>query len=348
MNSYITYLIIAAILVAVELVYFKIADKCNIIDKPNERSSHSSIVLRGGGIIFAISILVWMVWQMALGNWGEVQEYLPFIIGLVLICGISFWDDVHSLPDSVRLVVQFVATGLMFWGLMGQGAWFMELAWYWKVVIGLVALIVFVGATDVINFMDGINGITAGYSLAVLVPLLLANRLDGFIDETFLVVAIIGVLVFSIFNFRPKGKAKCFAGDVGSIGIAFIMLFAIGRLIMQTGDVTWMVFLLVYGVDGTLTIFHRIMLHENLGQAHRKHAYQLMANELGMSHVVVSLLYMAIQLVISLGFVYLCPNSVLAHWIYLIVAGLVLVTAYVLFMKKNYHLHEEYLASLKK
>lgn len=348
MNSGITYLIIAAILIVAELLYFKIADRCNIIDKPNQRSSHTTIVLRGGGIIFAISILVWLVWQMVLGNWGTVQGYLPFIIGLVLICGISFWDDVRSLPDSVRLVVQFVATGLMFWGLMGQGAWFVELAWYWKVIIGLVALIVFVGATDVINFMDGINGITAGYSLAVLVPLLLANRMGGFIDESFLVVAIIGVLVFSWFNFRPKGKAKCFAGDVGSIGIAFIMLFAIGRLIMKTGDVTWLIFLLVYGVDGCCTILHRIMLHENLGQAHRKHAYQLMANELGMSHVVVSLFYMGLQLVISLGFIYLCPVTVLAHWIYLIVALVVLVGAYVLFMKKYYHLHEEYLASLKK
>lgn len=169
----------------------------------------------------------------------------------------------------------------------------------------------------------------------------------GFIDESFLVVAIIGVLVFSWFNFRPKGKAKCFAGDVGSIGIAFIMLFAIGRVIMKTGDVTWLVFLLVYGVDGVMTILHRIMLHENLGQAHRKHAYQLMANELGMSHVVVSLIYLGLQLVISLGFIYLCPNTVLAHWVYLVVALLVLIGAYVVFMKKYYHLHEEYLQSLK-
>ena len=160
-------------------------------------------------------------------------------------------------------------------------------------------------------------------------------------------VAIIGVLVFSIFNFRPKGKAKCFAGDVGSIGIAFIILFALGRLMLATKDVTWIVFFLVYGIDGTLTIIHRIMLHENLGQAHRKHAYQLMANELKMSHVVVSLLYMGMQLVISLGFIYLCPNTVLARWIYLVVAGVVLAGAYVAFMKKYYHLHEEYLRGLK-
>ena len=120
----------------------------------------------------------------------------------------------------------------------------------------------------------------------------------------------------------------------------------IGSLIMKTGDITWLIFLIVYGVDGCCTIVHRIMLHEHLGEAHRKHAYQIMANELGMSHVVVSLIYMAIQLVISLVMVYLIPNTVVAHWIYLVVVGIVLVAAYVLFMKKYYHLHEEYLKSL--
>ena len=160
------------------------------------------------------------------------------------------------------------------------------------------------------------------------------------------VVAIIGVLVFCLFNFHLKGKAKCFAGDVGSISIAFIMLFAIGRLVVLTQDVTYLIFLLVYGVDGCLTICHRILLHENLGEVHRKHAYQLMANELKIGHVKVSLVYMALQLAVSLGFIYLCPNTVLAHWGYLIGSGLVLAVAYVLFKKKYYHLHEEYLAGV--
>jgi len=336
------------LLIVAELVYFKIADKCNIIDKPNERSSHSTVVLRGGGVIFAFSMLVWIGLQGALGDWGVVLDYLPFLIGLVIIAGVSFIDDIHSLPDSVRLVAQFIAMGLAAWCMI-QGSKLMGLDWYWLVLIGMAALIVFVGATNVINFMDGINGITAGYSLAVLVPLFLLNNKgdEPFILNSFLGVAILGVLVFSFFNFRPRGKAKCFAGDVGSVGIAFIMLFAIGKLILQTNDITWLTFLLVYGVDGCCTIIHRIMLHENLGEAHRKHAYQLMANELGMSHVVVSLIYMAMQLVISLVMVYLIPNTPLAHWVYLIVVGLLLVGAYVLFMKKYYHLHEEYLEQLK-
>mgnify|MGYP004677777931 FL=1 len=332
------YLIIAVLLIAAELLYFRIANHFNIIDRPNERSSHSSIVLRGGGIVFTLSVIVWAVVMAVQGN--DIVPYLPFVGGLVLIAGVSFWDDVHSIPDSVRLVAQFMAMALMFWS-MGIMHWDM-----WWIV--LLALIVCVGAMNIINFMDGINGITAGYALAVLVPLLLLNRRMGFVEGSYLVVAIIGVLVFCFFNFRPKGKAKCFAGDVGSIGIAFVLLFAIGRLIVQTGDVTYLTLLLVYGVDGCCTIIHRIMLHENLGQAHRKHAYQLMANELGMSHIVVSLLYMLMQLVVSLGFIYLCPNTMLAHWGYLICVGLVLAWMYVLFMKKNYHLHEEYLKSLER
>ena len=134
---------------------------------------------------------------------------------------------------------------------------------------------------------------------------------------------------------------------MGSIGFAYILLFLIGNLVLATGDVTFLIFLLVYGVDGCLTIVHRILLHENLGEAHRKHVYQLMANELKIGHVKVSSFYALLQLVISLGFVYLCPDTVVAHWIYLISAIIVLALIYVLFKKKYYHLHEEYLASLK-
>ena len=336
-------MIIAVLLLAAELVYFKIADKCNIIDKPNERSSHSTIVLRGGGIIFSLSMIAWAVLMVVQGN--DFTPYIPFLVGLLMVAGISFVDDIHSLPDSLRMVVQIVSILLMFWSIGLFGAFD---SWIWTVLTILIALFFCVGATNIINFMDGINGITAAYGFAMLLPIALLNHNMGFIDESYLIVAIIGLIVFSIFNFRPKGKAKCFAGDVGSIGIAFIILFALGKLMLATLDVTWIVFFLVYGIDGSMTIFHRIMLHENLGQAHRKHAYQLMANELKMSHVVVSLLYMAMQLVVSLGFIYLCPNTILAHWVYLVGAAAVLAVAYVLFKMKYYHLHEDYLASLKK
>ena len=332
MSTFITYIIIAAVLVVAELVYFRIADKCNIIDKPNERSSHTRVVLRGGGIIFTIGLWIWSIWSGF--------EYPCFLAGVTLAAGVSFIDDIHSLPDSLRLVVQFASMFLVFQeiGLLHWDMW-------WIVPIALIAA---VGGTNIFNFMDGVNGITAGYSLAMLIPITMANRSMAFVEESYMIVTIIGVLVFSLFNFRPRGKAKCFAGDVGSIGMALILVFCVGRLMLVTGDITWIVLFLVYGVDGVLTICHRIMLHENLGQAHRKHAYQLMANELKMSHVTVSLIYMGLQLAVSLGYMYLIPNTIVAHWIYLVAAALILAVAYVLFKMKYYHLHEEYLASLKK
>ena len=339
MPSWSSYLLIAVLLIVAELIYFRIADHFNIIDKPNQRSSHTKVVLRGGGIIFLIGVWIWSAFFGFLYPW--------FLAAITLAAGISFVDDIHSLPDSVRLIVQFVAMGLMFYqlDLVHWNLW-------WAVIL---ALIVCVGATNIYNFMDGINGITAGYSLAVLIPLLSLNQqparigyeVGEFVENSLIIVSILSVLVFSFFNFRPKNKARCFAGDVGSVGIAFILLFIIGCVIMKTGDVTWLVFLLVYGVDGCCTIVHRIILHERLGEAHRKHTYQIMANELGMSHVIVSFIYMAVQLLISLIMVYLIPNSLVAHWIYLISVGILLVAAYVLFMKKYYHLHKEYLESLK-
>ena len=339
MNQCISFGIIFVILFCLEVVYFKIADRFNIIDKPNERSSHSSIVLRGGGIIFMLSLWIWSAFFGFQDVW--------FLLAVSLIAGVSFVDDIRSLPDSVRLVAQFAAMVMMFYQLdiLHWNMWWMV----------LVALVVCVGAADVINFMDGVNGITGAYALASLVPLALLNAGMGFVAQSLIYVVILADVVFCFFNFRPKGRAKCFAGDVGSIGVAYILLFLIGALILATGDITWLIFLLVYGVDGCLTIGHRIMLHENLGEAHRKHAYQLMANELGIGHVKVASFYALLQLAISLGFVYLCPvlarasgmGLVAWHWIYLVVALVVLAVAYVLFMRKFYHLHEEYLASLK-
>ena len=350
MNMLLVYGIITVVLILLELAYFIIAGKLNIIDKPNERSSHSTIVLRGGGVIFLIGTLIWAI-ATIFGAFGSSQLYPWFLLAVTMAAGISFVDDIHSLPDSVRLVVQFIAMGLLilqlFLSSKGESL-FGDSNLFINIVFVIIALIVCVGATNIYNFMDGINGITAGYSFAVLLPLFLVNQKVAYMPDSFLIVALLSVLIFAYFNFRPRGKAKCFAGDVGSVGMAFILLFAIGLLIVATEDITWLIFLLVYGVDGCLTIIHRFMLHEHLGEAHRKHAYQIMANELKMRHPGAALIYTGIQLIISLGFIYLIPNTVTSHWIYLLGALLMLSLIYVIFMKKYYHLHEEYLESLKK
>ena len=194
-----TLITIFLLLILLELAYFRIADRFNIIDKPNLRSSHKTIVLRGGGIIFLFGI-----WFYA-AFFG--MNYLWFILGLSLIGLVSFIDDIRSLPDSVRLVAQFAAMFLMFYQ-------FDILNWHdWWMVI--VALIVCVGIINAYNFMDGINGITGGYSIAVLLPMIYLNASDCFISQDYLYVVGLSLLVFCFFNFRKK--AKCFAGDVGSI-----------------------------------------------------------------------------------------------------------------------------------
>lgn len=349
-----TYLIIFIVLLVIELGYFRVADKFNIIDKPNERSSHKMIVLRGGGVIFTIALWIWSI------VYGFQYPWL--LAGVTLAAGVSFIDDIHSLPDSPRLVVQFVSMTMVLFAVLplaDSGVAPIDvikdhcanelakptISGLLEPVLFLIILIVAVSGTNFYNFMDGINGITGGYSLAMLFPLLLMNRKLGFMDESMLVVIGLSVVVFCIFNFRKK--AKCFAGDVGSIGIALILTFGMGRLIYTTGDITWLIFFLLYGVDGILTLFHRMMLHENLGKPHRKHAFQLMSNELKMAHTVVSLIYTLVQLAVSLTMIYLVPDTVLAHWVYFVTMCVIFVAAYILFMWKYYHLHEEYLESLK-
>lgn len=324
------YLIILAVLFVLEVCYFRLADRFNIIDKPNLRSSHTRIVLRGGGVIFTIALWIWSA------IYGFPYPWM--LAGVTLAATISFVDDIHSLRYSLRLVVQFVSMILVF---KDVGLLYWEMWW-----VVPIALIVAVGATNIYNFMDGINGITGGYSLAILIPLFLLNRKYGFMEESLLIVVALSALVFCYYNFRTN--ARCFAGDVGSIGMAIFLTFCMARLMLVTGDISWIMLILVYGVDGCMTIFHRIMLHENLGKAHRKHAYQLMANELKMKHVLVSAIYMCLQLSVSLLAIYLVPDTIAAHWIYLILVVIVAVLAYIWFIKKYYHLHEAYLEKVKK
>ena len=314
-------LIILVLLFLAELFYFKVADKYNIIDKPNERSSHTRITLRGGGVIFYFGALVYFL--------TSGFEYPWFMLALTFVAIISFIDDIRSTSQKLRLVFHFSAMALMFyqWGLF-------SLSWWWIII----ALIICIGIINAYNFMDGINGITGGYSLVVLLSLAYINEeVTPFVEQDLIYTVIMSVLVFCFFNFRKK--ARCFAGDVGSVSIAFILLFLLGKLIIQTGDFSWIILLSVYGVDSVLTIFHRLMLHENIGLPHRKHLYQLMANELRIPHVAVSVIYMVLQFLIVAGLLWLPVD----HWVYFftVIGGLAVI--YIICMYRYYPLHETYL-----
>ncbi|RZL42987.1 MAG: glycosyltransferase family 4 protein [Pedobacter sp.] len=265
----------------VELTYFKIADRFNIIDKPNARSSHQSITLRGGGIIFGLAGIIYFI----LSGF----QYPYFVIGLMAIATISFLDDILTLNNKVRLSIHLIAVLLMFyqWELFSQ-------PWYWLII----ALVFVIGTINAYNFMDGINGITGSYSLLAIGTLYYINeKVVSFTSSDLLIIIGLSLLVFNFFNFRKK--AKCFAGDVGSVSIAFIIVFLIGQLILKTGNFSYILLLLIYGVDTATTVFFRKIRKENIFEAHRSHFYQYLANQRQISHLMVSGMYFFIQLLVN-------------------------------------------------
>lgn len=311
------YIIFIILLVFAELLYFRIADHFNIIDNPNERSSHSIVTLRGGGILFWVGVLFYFL----MSGW-----YYPwFFAGLTLVAAISFADDVKLQSPIVRLVLQFI--GLLLMSIQWQ---LFDFSW----IIVVLVIVVSVGVLNAFNFMDGINGITGGYSLAVLASLWYVNNyVTAFVDNNLIYLVFLALLVFNFFNFRIK--AKCFAGDVGAVSIAFILIFILGMLIIKTGDLSYIAFLLVYGVDSVLTIVHRILLKENITEPHRMHLYQLLSNELKVPQLLVSTIYAVLQLLISFGFIMFYSVSL---W-YLVIVAVLLTVVYLIIKRKYFHLH---------
>lgn len=290
-------LIILVVLFSIEIFYFKLADKFNIIDKPNERSSHTQITIRGGGILFPIA---WIIYSVANGF-----AFPYFTMGILLVSIISFLDDRMDISSKLRLLIHLIAFTLCFFELN----LFSILPW-WAIMI---AYIISIGCVNAINFMDGINGITGLYGLSILVPIYV-YFFGKTINTHFLMYMILSILVFGFFNFRKK--AKCFAGDVGSVSLGYFLIFLLlgfmfhfwqsnqSELILNHSkyngfDIKYILFLSLYGLDSILTIIQRLYLKENIFKPHRKHLYQLLANELKIPHLLVSLMYAILQILIS-------------------------------------------------
>lgn len=280
------YIIILVLLFIIEIIYFKIADKYNIIDKPNERSSHTSITLRGGGIIFYFGALIFFI--------TSGFQYPYFFVGLTAITLISFLDDIYTLSNKIRLSIHLISMLLMFYQLQ---LFQMQL---WIIPI---ALVICIGIINAYNFMDGINGITVSNSLAALILIAFTNQQVNFVENDLIYYTILTCLVFGFFNFR--NKAKCFAGDVGSVCIAFIIVFLIALLMIKTGNIIYILFLTVYGLDTVLTILRRLSKKENIFEAHRSHLYQFFANENKTNRLLISTIYGILQLLIGGIVIYL-------------------------------------------
>lgn len=318
-----TYLFFFFLLLISELIYFGVAKRYNIVDLPNVRSSHSRPTMRGGGVVFYMGVLIY----------GFVHQfhYPWFLCGLTLLAIVSFVDDIRSVSRLLRLVLQLIAAFLTLyqWGMAGYN-------WpWWSVLAGLILC---VGIINAFNFMDGINGLTGGYSIVVLLSLSYIHAfVVPFTDPRLIWLVGLAVLVFCFFNFRRR--AVCFAGDVGSVTIAFVIVFLLGQLVLATSHLSYIVLLAVYGVDVVLTLIHRLVLGENIELPHREHLYQLLANELRMPHVFVSFVYMSVQLLVNIGAVLLIPLGY--GMIYLAGTVLALSVVYISLIRRYFHLHRK-------
>ena len=307
------FLVFVFILFILLKFYIRMAIQYNITDKPNVRSSHDSVTVRGGGIIFPLSLVIYSLLT-------ELQ-FPYFLLGLILISCVSFWDDLHTISNAIRIVIHIVSVSLLCIqsGLTEYPVWIL-----------ISTLIIIIGIINAYNFMDGINGITVLYSISVTISLYIINQyVIRYIPNGYFIPVFSALLVFGFFNARKK--ALTFAGDVGSVSVAFIISFLIMLLMIKTQTIVWILLLGLYGIDTVVTIFFRLLRKENIFEAHRSHFFQFLANEKKYPHVMISIGYALVQLIINVIIIY----SYLYHnWYVSLFSFLVITIFYFMFRLK--------------
>ena len=302
-------------LTVLSFFYLKIADKFNIVDKPNHRSSHTIPTIRGGGILFYLGCLIFFI--------SSGFQYPYFFIGVSLVALISFIDDILTLSSSVRLPFQFLAVGLSFYeiGMIPEtGLWILPF------------FILGVGLINEYNFMDGINGITGFYSLVTLGGLFIINEEIQVVNKDLLLYVLMSVIVFGFYNFRKK--ARMFAGDIGSISMAVLICFVGASIIYKTHSPIILLLISVYSVDAILTVIYRKSIGEKLTEPHRKHIYQKLVHTAKMPHLNVSIIYALLQMVINVIVLYTYKLDLTIQFTTLVVVILFLIFLYVLMFKR--------------
>ncbi|WP_299666368.1 glycosyltransferase family 4 protein [uncultured Polaribacter sp.] len=276
------YAFVLFILVIVSYLYLKLAVKYKIIDKPNQRSSHKKITVRGGGILFPIAIALFFL----LNDF----QYPYFFAGVIGISIVSFLDDIYTLSSKIRFPFQLIAIYLILYQIGLP---------FHPVYMFFLYLITGIGVINMFNFMDGINGITGLYSLATISGLYLINIDEQIVNQELLIYAILAILVFGFYNFRKK--AVFFAGDIGSISIGMLIFFVGFYLTYKLNSPLILLLVIVYGADAGNTLLYRTFFtQESILDPHRHHIYQKLVDIKKMSHLKVSIIYACIQLIINM------------------------------------------------
>ncbi|WP_423998810.1 UDP-GlcNAc--UDP-phosphate GlcNAc-1-phosphate transferase [Maribacter sp. IgM3_T14_3] len=280
MSTITLFIITFLILFLCAYLYIKAAQKFGIEDVPNHRSSHSLKTIRGGGILFVISLFIYFFTQ---------SLPLPYLFSAIfLVAVVSFVDDLKTLGTLSRLGAQIIAVVLVFY----------QLNLFENSIFLIFPLIIFcLGIINIYNFMDGINGITGFYSLVVLLSVLVLNRSFNGIDYQILVFGILGIVVFGFFNFRKK--AIFFAGDIGSISIGVFITFLLLLFSFKLNSPVPFMFIAVYLVDGGVTIISRLLKKENILKPHKSHLYQNFVHVKSVNHVTIAGGYAIVQAIVN-------------------------------------------------
>ncbi len=323
-NLLVTYGLWSVFLLALFLLYFFTARHFKILDYPNERSSHRKPTIIGAGILFPLTVLLWLAFYDLHHTW--------FITGLMLISVISLWDDIIGVKAHRRVFMHFISAGLL---LISTGGFDMQ--WY----LIIIAWLLVVGYVNAGNFMDGINGMTAFYHLVMigsflflgyaedLLPAVLLPdsvlHLSAFIPGKLPGLLFISLVVFAFFNARKH--ALVFAGDVGSISISFIVAWLMITLMRGTANFYWILFISTYAIDTIYTIIVRLCRNKNPLEAHRQHLHHLLVDRRKRPHLTVSLAYALVQLITNSLTIWLILTESMRFPIFLVIV-MVLVGLY--------------------
>ena len=278
------YLIVLVVLIITSFIYLKLAIKYKIIDKPNERSSHSKITVRGGGIIFSLAIIIFFFFNN--------YQYPYFILGVLLLSIISFLDDIYTLSSKIRFPFQFLGVLLTLYQI---GINFLPIS---SSFLFITMFVLGVGMVNMFNFMDGINGITGIYSLSVLSGYFMVNYQVKHLDQDLIIYAGISLLVFGFYNFRKK--ALFFAGDIGSITLGILVFFLGLSLAYKLSAPVLIMIIMVYGADAGCTLLYRkFYTNESIFDPHRHHIYQKLVDTYKIPHLKISIIYAVIQMLMN-------------------------------------------------
>jgi len=280
--------------------------KKNLIDIPNERSSHMTPVPRGGGVAIVASFYAGIFFLF-------VQYGLALFVSVglagagLLVASVGFLDDHGHVSAKWRLLIHFIAIGwaLAWFGKMPEAMFYgyaADLGWLGYIIVAVTL----VWLLNLFNFMDGIDGIASSEAIFIASSGLFLVRLTGHADLELVAMVLIGSTTgFLIWNWPP---AKIFMGDVGS-GFLGVMLgiYAYWTILVDAVSFwSWMIIFGVFIVDATLTLIRRFIGRKAWYMAHRTHAYQHAAHRWG--HLYVTLVVTAINIVWLLPLAYLANN----------------------------------------